>query len=48
MQQLTKRESQLLIYLLEMTEPVTIKQLAEKEMSVCERSNMIWRISVIG
>lgn len=31
MQQLTKRESQLLIYLLEMTEPVTIKQLAEKE-----------------
>ena len=31
MQQLTKRESQLLIYLLEMTEPVTIKQLAEKK-----------------
>ena len=31
MQQLTKRESQLLIYLLEMTEPVTIKQLAEKD-----------------
>lgn len=31
MQQITKRESQLLIYLLEMTEPVTIKQLAEQE-----------------
>ena len=32
MQQLTKRERQLLIYLVEMSEPVTIKKLAEKEM----------------
>ena len=47
MQQLTKRKPTL-IYLLEMTEPVTIKQLAEKKVSVYERSNMIWRISVIG
>ena len=31
MQQLTKRERQLLIYLVEMSEPVTIKKLAEKE-----------------
>lgn len=31
MQQLTKRESQILIYLLEVTESVTIKNLAEKE-----------------
>ena len=38
MQQLTKRESQLLIYLLEMTEPVTIKQLAEKESRTAQQT----------
>ena len=35
MQQLTKRERQLLIYLVEMSEPVTIKKLAEKENVKC-------------